>query len=71
MPSRGNPPELPKPARKAPDKATKSPVDAKPEAKPEAKPAADAKLKVAPEGEDAKAKEGPKVISLDAFRKKP
>jgi uncharacterized protein len=62
LPQRGTALEATKASRKSPDKA--------------AKPTQDAKLKVAseppagkPKGEPAK--EEPKVISLDAFRKKP
>ncbi|SEC35081.1 hypothetical protein SAMN05444161_0970 [Rhizobiales bacterium GAS191] len=73
------PADAPKPARKGSEKAAKSAPDAKsvPETKPEAgakseaKPAADAKLKIAQETADDKSAEGHKVISLDAFRKKP
>jgi uncharacterized protein len=61
LPARGTAAEPPKAPRKPADKA--------------AKPATEAKLKIAAEppekASDAPAKEEPKVISLDAFRKKP
>jgi len=57
LPSRSASAEPPKPARKATERT--------------AKPSSDTKLKLAAEPTDDKSKEGPKVISLDAFRKKP
>jgi hypothetical protein len=76
LPSRGASVEATKPARKTAEKSAKV-ADAKsPEGKPsDAKPSdaksSDGKLKLAAEPKDDKAKDEPKVISLDAFRKKP
>jgi hypothetical protein len=57
-PSRAPAPESAKPVRKASEKVGKPST-------------AESKVKLAPVPADAKTKDGPKVISLDAFRKKP
>jgi hypothetical protein len=69
--TRGVSSEPPKSARKATEKAAK-PSEGKPsDAKSSDAKSSDGKLKLATEPKEDKSKDEPKVISLDAFRKKP